>query len=171
MAEGKLSKDIKIFIVQQLATWELPSVIRVQVKELFDVDITLPAINYYLPQNASKKWKEVFDNAREKFLKETAEIPIANKAFRLRELDSLYRSQKISVLKNPVEMRAALEQAAKESGNQFTNRTEHTGKGGSPLIPENAAQVVVYIPDNGRGDGPTPVVDPRGGTNAENPKS
>jgi len=154
MAEGKLPKDVKIYIVQQLATWELASVIRDEIKEQFGIEVTLQAIDYYRPEKSSKKWKTLFDETRAKFIKDTASIPISNKAFRLRELHGLYTKQKKrpDMLQNPAEMRAVLEQAAKESGNQFTNRTEHTGKGGTPLIPESIAQVHVYIPDNGRGD-------------------
>jgi hypothetical protein len=55
----------------------------------------------------------------------------------LKELDSIYHAQKQAKLKNPVEMRAVLEQAAKESGGQYTNRHELTGKDGGPMQTEN----------------------------------
>ncbi len=38
-------------------------------------------------------------------------------------------------------------------GKLFTDRTEVTGKDGRPLIPDDATQVIFYLPDNGRGDG------------------
>jgi hypothetical protein len=156
MAKGKLSKDAQMYVVMQLAMWERPTIIRDQLKELFDVaEISLSAIVQYDAANPklSPKWKSLFKKTRAKFIEDTNAIPIANKAFRLRELDSLYHRQKLNARAgNPVEMRAVLEQAAKESGNQYSNVRELTGKGGTPLIPDNPARVVVYLPDNARGD-------------------
>jgi hypothetical protein len=166
MPETKLSRHHKIFIVTQLAVWERPTIIRNQLKEIYGIEVTLPAICNYdgdKPGNP-KKWRELFTETRQEFVKNTAAIPIANKAFRLRELDNLYHNQKLAnaARQNPAEMRAALEQAAKEDGNYYSNRTELTGKGGKPLIPETSGpQVVVYLPDNGRGDADvTPGADP-----------
>jgi hypothetical protein len=34
----------------------------------------------------------------------------------------------------------------------FIDRSELTGKDGTPLIPEDSGRVIVYLPDNGRGD-------------------
>lgn len=45
----------------------------------------------------------------------------------------------------------ALELLGKHS-RLFVERVESTGKDGRPLIPENPASVIVYLPDNGRGD-------------------
>lgn len=161
MADPVLSREAKIFVVQQLAMWERPTIIQAALKEHFGFEVSLPAIVQYDAGKPGrpKKWRELFDETRKEFIKNTAKIPIANKAFRLRELDRLYHNQKLAAAnrQNPVEMRAALEQAAKEDGNYYSNRTELTGKGGKPLIPENSGpQVVVYLPDNGRGDGPAP---------------
>lgn len=155
MAANKLTIQVKAFIVMQLATWETPSAIKAQVKELFDVDITVPGVMHYDAGRSTpgKRWIELFQKTRADFLADVTAIPIANKSFRLRELNELYLKQKRrpEMQQNPVEMRAALEQAAKESGGAFTNKSEVTGKDGKALIPK-AANVVVYIPDNGRGD-------------------
>lgn len=139
--------------MQQLAVFERPTEIQRQLKEEFGVEVTLPALSFYNPDNPKlgQKWKDVFAEARAKFLAETEKIAIANKAFRLRELDRMYARQANAKVANPVEVRAILEQAAKEAGDGYSNRRELVGKGGKPLMPEGPA-VVLYLPDNGRGD-------------------
>lgn len=39
-----------------------------------------------------------------------------------------------------------------KAGGVWVDRFEATGKDGKPLIPENPQSVVIYLPDNGRGD-------------------
>jgi hypothetical protein len=126
VAERKLTKQAQIFVVQQLAMFERPSIVQAALKETFGVEVALPAILHYDLSNPEleSKWRELFDETRDKFLADTSAIPIANKAFRLKELDSIYHSQKLAKMQNPIEMRAVLEQAAKESGGQYTNRQE-----------------------------------------------
>jgi hypothetical protein len=155
MSDHKLNKVQKVYVITQLATFETLTAVREGLKQEFGVDISLPALMHYQPPHAKlkKAFKDLFDETRKQFLEDTAAIPIANKAFRLKQLDRLLQRQiKLSDVKqNTVEMRATLEQAAKESGNQFTNRTEHTAADGKALIPAGT-NVVLYLPDNGRGD-------------------
>lgn len=124
----KLKPHEQIFVVKQLALFERPTAIQKALKELYNVEVGLPGIIYYDLSNAKKqsKWRSLFDETRNTFLEDTSSIAIANKAFRLKELDNLYHKQKEAspARQNTVEMRATLEQAAKESGNQFTNKTE-----------------------------------------------
>lgn len=156
MKNEKLKPHIRVYIVQQLAMFERPTIIQKAIKELFDVDVTVQAVVYYDPKvntTLPQKWRDVFEQTRRQFIESSAEIPIANKSFRLRELDALYHKQKLAKVPNPVEMRAALDQAAKEAADGYKSRVELTGKDGQKLIPENnGPQVVVYLPDNGRGD-------------------
>lgn len=170
----KLSKIQKIFVVQQLAMFDKPVVVIEALKEKFGVTVTIPAITHYSPDtnpNLKKNWKELFDQTRAEFLENVSAIPIANKAVRLRALDRLYdrQSRLPENRQNPVEIRATLEQAAKESGGQYTNRTEHSAPGGKPLIPDAASAVVLYLPDNGRGDA-GPAVDPNAETGVNDKK-
>ena len=124
MSNKKLTKDIQIYIVQQLAMYEKPQVVVGLVKEFFNKEISLNAVIYYRGDNPDlpTEWKDLFDLTRKNFLETVSDIPIANKSFRLRELDRLYHNQKNSKLENPIEARATLEQAAKESGDAFTNK-------------------------------------------------
>jgi hypothetical protein len=77
------------------------------------------------------KWIHLFNDTRQRFRQEVAEIPIADQAFRLRALGKIY-DRHIS-RGNVVGAAAVLEQAAKEAGGAFTNRREHTGVGGGPI--------------------------------------
>ena len=132
---AKLKKELQIYIVQQLALFEKPTVIRERLKEDFGIEVSLPAVIYYDIANPGlpQAWKDLFTETRESFLKNVGDIPIANKAFRLRELDRLYHRRKGAKNENPIEQRATLEQAAKEAGDAFTNRKEITGKDGESL--------------------------------------
>lgn len=108
------------------------------VKENFDFAIERSHVFYYDASKNSKihkKWKEIFDVTRKNFLEDVSTIPIANRAYRMRELDRIYGNQKrqSAKLQNPVEMRATLKQAAEEEGGAFTNRRELTGRNGEPV--------------------------------------
>jgi hypothetical protein len=155
MAKGKLSIEMKRFVVTELAMWETPTNVQRSLRENYGVEITLQSIQEYDGDRAHcpKKWKALFDEVRAKFVEDYSSIPIANKGFRLRELQKIVDVQRRrpDAQRNPADIRATLELAAKEVGNVFTNRQEHTGKGGKPLIPEGP-NVVVYLPDNGRPD-------------------
>lgn len=127
-----LNDEHKLFIVQQLAMFERPQAVCDLVKENFGLEIERSHVFYYELSNPKlpPKWKEIFENTRKNFLENVSDIPIANKSFRLRELDRLYQKQKSSKVENVVEARATLEQAAKESGDVFTNKqkVEHKGE-------------------------------------------
>lgn len=162
MADPKLSLEMKRFVVMEFAMWETPTTIQRELKENFGVDVSLPGLLHYDGDRPAcpKKWKTLFDETRKAFLDDTTSIPIANKAFRLRELNKLLDVQRRRPAnqRNPADIRATMEQAAKEAGNAFSNVRELTGKGGKPLMPERP-DVVVYLPDNGRGDAtPTPAL-------------
>lgn len=119
-----LNDKQKTFIVQELACFQTYSEVAAAVKELFGVEIQRQQVYLYDPtkNKVAQKWQEIFKAARAKFLEETAEIAIANKSYRLRELDKIYQNQKSAKSQNTKAMKDTLEQAAKESGDAFTNK-------------------------------------------------
>lgn len=135
---AKLSEAEKRFIVQALACYDTPTQVVEAVKEEFGTIIERSHVAQYDPSKASgrnvaKKWRDLFDDTRKRFRAEVAEIPIADQAYRLRQLQRM--SQEAMKRKNIVLAASLLEQAAKEAGGMFTNyrRLEHTGKGGGPI--------------------------------------
>lgn len=138
---GSLNSRIQTFIVQQFAMYATPSEIVELVKENFDTDVTRPQVFYYnadMNPSLAKKWKDLFDETRKTFLSDTASIAIAQKSFRLRELNTIYFNQKSAPRQNTAAMKDTIEQASKESGDAFTNKQKHevTGKDGKPLGPQ-----------------------------------
>jgi hypothetical protein len=77
--------------------------------------------------NIAQKWRDLFDATRKQFLKSTAEIPIAQRIFRLRELNDM--EQRAKARGNYALAAQLLEQAAKECGDVYTNqqRVKHSG--------------------------------------------
>lgn len=135
MPETKLSKVIQVFIIQQLAMYEKPAFVRDALKQNFDVEISLQAVLNYQPTSPkfNEKWRDLFDSTRKSFTEKVGEIPIAHKAYRLRKLQDIFDKQESARVQNPVEMRATLEHAAKESGGMFTNQRVLTGKDGGAI--------------------------------------
>lgn len=91
------------------------------------VDIAVQSIAQYDPYVArgklAKKWKDLFDKTREDFLAGIAEVPIAQRQYRLRRLMQIHdEALKRGAL---AEARHALEQAAKEVGSVYTNVSKH----------------------------------------------
>lgn len=119
----KLSEEQKLFIVSQLACFERAPDIRAAVKERYGIDVNLVQIGTYDPNTVSgsrmsEKLKTIYLETREQFRANITDIPIANKAVRLRELQRLADN----AAKNPVLRASILEQAAKEVGDAYTNK-------------------------------------------------
>lgn len=133
-----LSTEVKAFIVQSLACFETPTKVIELVKAEFNIQVSRQQVSQYTPGNAmaaklSQKWIDLFKTTRERFQNEIADIPIANKAYRLRVLDRIAATtEKMKNLPLTVQV---LEQAAKEVGDAYTNRqkVEHTGANGGPI--------------------------------------
>lgn len=128
-----LSTEVKAFIVQSLACYETPAKVIELVKENFNVTVTRQQVSAYDPANAmakslSKKWVDLFNATRDRFKNEISDIPIANRAYRLRVLDRMAASAE--KMKNLGMTAQLLEQAAKEVGDVYTNRQklEHSGQ-------------------------------------------
>lgn len=134
----KLDDTVKAHIVQALACYDTPSVIVKSVKEEFGLDVTLQQVEAYDPnkragKDLSEKWRTVFEETRKRFLSDVTAIPIANRAYRLRVLQRMTGTAES--MRNLGLVSQLLEQAAKETGDAYTNkhRLEHTGKDGGPI--------------------------------------
>lgn len=129
-----LKEPVKIFIVQALACRDTPQEVAEAVKQEFGIQIDRMQCSSYDPtkqagRNLGKELKKLFEETREKFDAGLIDIPIANKHYRLKQ----YQKQLERNSKNVVMSLKILEQAAKDTGGQFTNRQEITGKDGKPI--------------------------------------
>jgi hypothetical protein len=138
---AKLAEEVQAFIVHAHARFRKPSLIIKDVKAEFSVDVSREQVLFYNPERGgegkrlAKKWKKIFDAAREAYIKAEVEIGIAHQSYRL----ELYQraADYYENLGNYVLAAEMAERAAKEKGGAYTNRRELTGHGGQPLIPSN----------------------------------
>ncbi|PIK75555.1 DUF2280 domain-containing protein [Pseudomonas sp. 382] len=120
-----LSNDVKAFIVQALACFDTPSQVAEAVQKEFSITVTRQQVETHDPTKYSgkglaKRWVTLFEDTRKRFREETAEIPIANRAYRLRALGRM--AEKAESMKNMALTAQLLEQAAKEVGDVYVNR-------------------------------------------------
>jgi len=90
-----LKEPVKIFIVQSLACFETPQQVADTVKQEFKIEISRQQVALYDPtkytgRNLSKKLKDLFEKTRKDFRTNVYDIPLANKAVRLNELQKMY---------------------------------------------------------------------------------
>lgn len=131
-----LSSTVKIYIIQRLACFDYPSEVAKAVKEEYGIDISRQAVEANDPtkvagRDMAKKWRDLFNEIRKKFLTDISDTAISHKAVRLRRLDRM--AQKAEAKGNIVLAASLYEQAAKEVGNVHSNRRDLTGKEGNPL--------------------------------------
>ncbi|OTG81815.1 hypothetical protein B9T31_14925 [Acinetobacter sp. ANC 4558] len=96
-----LREPVKIFIVQSLACFETPQQVADAVKQEFNIEVQRQQVALYDPtkatgRNLSKKLKELFHKTRSDFKTNVFDIPLANKAVRLNELQKIYNEPKIN---------------------------------------------------------------------------
>lgn len=120
-----LKDDVKAFIVQALACFDKPTQVVASVKEQFKLDVTRQQVETYDPtkyagRTLNIKWRTLFEDTRTRFREETAEIGIANRAYRLRALDRM--AEKAEIKGNVPLAMQIIEQAAKEVGEVYVNR-------------------------------------------------
>ncbi len=127
-----LKPEVKAFIVQALACYDTPSQVVESVQNEFGLKITRQQVESHDPNKASgkalaQKWVELFNSTRVRFQTEISDIPIANKAYRLRTLDRMMT--KAESMRNMALAATLIEQAAKECGDAYTNKqkVEHSG--------------------------------------------
>lgn len=130
---AKLTEPVKLFIVQALACYDSPTQVAKAVKEEFGLEITRQMVAAYDPtkvagRDVSKKLRAIFDATRKEFLSDVSGIPIAQQSYRLRVLQRML--DRTEGQGNTAMVSQLLEQAAKESGGAFTNKTklEHSGE-------------------------------------------
>ncbi|MFN1150324.1 DUF2280 domain-containing protein, partial [Serratia liquefaciens] len=148
-----LKGEVKAFIVQSLACFDTPSQVVESVKKEFGITIPRQQVESHDPtkvngKGLAQKWVDMFNATRERFQNEVSDIPIANKAYRLRMLDRM--ANRTEGMKNFALTAQLIEQAAKECGDAYTNKlkVESTGKDGGPiktettnLTPDQAAEL------------------------------
>lgn len=96
-----LREPVKIFIVQSLACFETPRQVVESVKQEFNIEILRQQVALYDPtkatgKNLSKKLKDLFYKTRNDFKTNVFDIPLANKAVRLTELQKIYNDPKVN---------------------------------------------------------------------------
>ena len=128
-----LKEPVKMFIVQSLACFETPQQVADAVMQRFGIEIDRRQCENYDPtkfagRNLSKKLKELFERTREDFRKNIEDIAIANKAFRLMELQKMYEDSG----RNKRAKQNLLKQAFQETDGRVTKQ-EITGKDGKPI--------------------------------------
>lgn len=148
-----LKPEVKAFIIQSLACFDSLSIVGEAVQKKFGLKVTPQQVESHDPTKASgkglaQKWVDLFESTRSRFQTEISDIPVANKAYRLRVINRMATSAE--KMKNLGMTAQLLEQAAKEVGDAYTNRlkVESTGKDGGPirtetvsLSPQEAAEV------------------------------
>lgn len=133
-----LKSDVKAFIVQALACFDTPTQVSQAVKQEFDIDVTRQQVEQHDPTkragvSLAAKWVTLFHDTRKRFREETAEIPIANRAYRLRAMNRFV--ERAETMKNIGLAMQILEQAAKETGDMYVNRAKKEEAGDEPVIP------------------------------------
>ncbi|HHS8595571.1 TPA: DUF2280 domain-containing protein [Klebsiella pneumoniae] len=150
-----LKPEVKAYIIQMLACYDTPSQVVEAVKKDFGIAITRQQVETHDPTKVSgkslaKKWVDLFNLTRDRFLNEISDIPIANKAYRLRVLQRM--STTAENMKNIGMTAQLLEQAAKEVGEAYSNKqkVEHTSPDGSMSPRPTTIRLVGVEPTNGK---------------------
>ena len=130
-----LKPEVKAAIVQMLACYDTLSIVVEAIHKNFGIKVTPQQVESHDPTKVSgkgkglaQKWVDIFNATRARFLKETSDIPIANKAYRLRVLDRM--AVNAESMNNYGMTADILEQAAKEVGGVYASRmnVETAGK-------------------------------------------
>ncbi|TLP75264.1 DUF2280 domain-containing protein [Pseudomonas nitroreducens] len=136
-----LTNDVKTFIVQALACFDAPSQVCQAVKSVYGIEVTRQQVETHDPTKTSgkglaKRWVTLFHDTREQFRSEMAQIPVANRAFRLRAMQRLL--EKAEKAGNTVLCAKLLEQAAREVGDHYQGKPRPN--------PGHALSVEVVVP-------------------------
>lgn len=119
----RLSEPIKRRIVEHLACYRSHVEVVELVEEEFGFRLSTRHVRAYDPTCyqcvASDRLREYHSVVRERFASKVADIPIANRVFRLRELQKIY--YEAVEAENLTQAAKALEQAAMEVGGMFIN--------------------------------------------------
>ncbi len=145
-----LKEPVKMFIVQSLACFETPQQVADAVMQRYGIEIDRRQCENYDPtkfagRNLSKKLKDLFERSRKDFQANIEDIAIANKAFRLKELQGMYDDSG----KNKRLKQNLLKQAFQETDGRVS-RQEITGANGGTIKTENEQKQSepTYTPDD-----------------------
>lgn len=146
-----LRSEVKAFIVQALACFDTPSQVVEAVKKEFGIELSRQTCEGHDPtkyagRGLAQKWIDMFNDTRKRFREETSEIPIANRAFRLRGLGRM--AEKAENMRNLALTAQLYEQAAKECGDMYVNRKIEPDKPlGSQADQQHAVAEYTLEPD------------------------
>lgn len=119
---AELNDQQKLQVVLALARFVTPTEI-VNEFRAAGVEVSHNQIGSYDPTRtyyeASEKWRVIFEEERERYIKDVASVPIANQGFRLGALQRNY--EHAIKTKNMVLANQTLRQAAEEVGGALTN--------------------------------------------------
>lgn len=131
---AKLTEDVQVFIVQQLAMFETPSKVAATVKSEFGVEVSRQQVETYDPKRAGKKptakWVAIHEATRKEFLEKMAGVASQHRAVRIQRLErmAIRLEEKALETKSPALAAQLLktvaemyEQIAKELGEKYTN--------------------------------------------------
>jgi hypothetical protein len=157
-----LKEEHKTHIVTSLACFSTLKQVIEEMQAVYGVTVTPQQVQYYDPTKGStdkrlgKKWRHLFDKAREVFISDTAAVGVAHQSYRLRVLQRLLDAAIDNGLANKGLVLDILERGAKEKGGFYTNKREHSGPGGGaiPLSVEDkkkdlAGQMLRKLMDKG----------------------
>lgn len=127
---AELSDEVKRRVVMELATFRNPPEVRTILREEYEIDESVKNIIRY---DATKPYcvagaalQDLFHQTRKEFVEGTAELYIANEAYRLRRLQ---RMSETAERRGDLRLAASLlEQAAKDRGGAFTNVSKVEGR-------------------------------------------
>lgn len=138
---ARLQHGIKFAIVRALAAFDTPGQVTKLIKAEYGIDVTPQQVEAYDPTKRagaglSEELRELFLTEREKAKTRLDEVPIANKAVRLRKLGRA--AERAEARGNDGMLLQILEQAAKEVGGAYEpkRQVEVTGKDGGPVKTE-----------------------------------
>ncbi|MBM6445294.1 DUF2280 domain-containing protein [Pseudomonas sp. MIL9] len=120
-----LNNEIKAFIVQALACFDSPTQVATVVNQSFGVVVSRQQVEAHDPtkrcsKGLAKRWVTMFEDTRAGFRQAMIEIPVANRAYRLRALGRMV--EEAEERGNLVMAAQLIEQAAKESGDMYVKR-------------------------------------------------
>lgn len=127
MSSPRLKDDVKVFIIQGLACFDGLAAVGAAVKKEFGVEVSRQLVESHDPtkkagSSLGERWRTLFDETRKTFIESTVDIGISHRTVRLRVLSRM--AAKAEDQGNMVLAASLLEQAAKEMGGSFTNKTQ-----------------------------------------------
>jgi hypothetical protein len=142
----KLNEDQKVFIITRLACFQAPSLVAADFSDEYGIALTSSHVQCYDPEkkageNLLPQWKQFFFQTREAFMANKIFTAISIREVRVESLARIAtRAERAGNYKMALK---ALEQAAKEQGDVYTNKVamdiEANGsfilQGGLPDVP------------------------------------